>query len=162
MFERAGPWPFILGWLGLGCNSSHTSDWILLSIVCWVCCFLSRCVVTALVLSRSARNILWACLGAAVRECTLPEPGTDWLAIEVCMGTPPNLDLNLQALIERFGSLTIQISLPGPAGNHTSSSQEPSAAASSSSPFATFGDGQLFTSLLSLARHSLTCPFGWS
>ncbi|CAE7560174.1 SUF4 [Symbiodinium sp. CCMP2592] len=58
------------------------------------------------------------------------------------MGTPPNLDLNLQALIERFGSLTIQISLPDAARDQTSRTQGASAAtgattASSSGPSAT-------------------------
>ena len=73
MFERAGPWPFILGWLG--CNSSHTSDWILLGIFCWLCGFLFGCALTAVILSRSVRNILWSCLGAAVRELHTPGGG---------------------------------------------------------------------------------------
>ena len=66
MFERAGPWPFLLGLLG--CSSSHPSDFLLVGLICWLCGLIVGATAATLLLSRSARNVLLGCLGAVVRE----------------------------------------------------------------------------------------------
>ena len=66
MFERASPWPWLLGFLG--CSASHPSDFLLVGLVSWLCGFICGALVLTLVLSQAARNILLGCLGAIVRE----------------------------------------------------------------------------------------------
>lgn len=66
MFDRPGVWPLVLGWLG--CSSHSSSDFLLAVLVSWLLGLCCGAILTGLILSQTARNILWACLGSCLRE----------------------------------------------------------------------------------------------